>query len=102
MKTLDLIIRESREFVCEHWGPRNAGVTFYAPLTRVDGLTWIHPTWAKEYRWDEITAKATRIWRVSGSLWNPVGFSLIWREESTLLATQEGVGGLPVVAGRPL
>ena len=81
MKTMDRIIRESREFVCEHWGQGDASVVFYAPLTRVDGITWIHPAWAREASWGEITLRAARIWRVSGSLWNPVAFRLIWRSE---------------------
>jgi len=79
MKTMDVIIRESREFVCEHWGQGEASVVFYAPLTRIDGITWIHPAWAKEYTWAEITLRADRVWRVAGSLWNPIGFRLIWR-----------------------
>ncbi len=78
MKTLDIIIRESREFVCEHWGQGEAGVAFYAPLTRIDGITWIHPAWSKEYTWPEITQRADRVWRISGSFWNPVAFRLIW------------------------
>jgi len=83
MKTMDCIIRESREFVCERWGQGEASVAFYAPVTRIDGITWIHPAWAKEATWGEITARAARIWRVSGSLWHPVAFRLIWRGEST-------------------
>ena len=89
MKTMDHIIRESREFVCEHWGQGEACVVFYAPLTRIDGITWIHPAWAREGTWGEITARAARIWRVSGSLWNPVAFRLIWRGEPSMLATNE-------------
>lgn len=81
MKTLDLIIRESREFVCETWGKGEASVVFYAPLTRIDGITWIHPAWAREYTWKEITFRAARIWQISGSLWNPGTFRLIWRGE---------------------
>ena len=78
MKTLDIIILESREFVCEYWGQGEASVAFYAPLTRIDGITWIHPAWSKEYTWSEITSRADRVWRISGSFWNPVGFRLIW------------------------
>jgi|GEM_PF-1769447 len=91
MSTLDHLIRESREFVCEHWGAGEASVAFYAPLTRIDGVTWIHPAWAREYTWEEITGRATRIWRVSGSLWNPLAFRLIWRgAPSPLLLAAEG------------
>lgn len=91
MKTLDQLIRDSREFVCEQWGPNGASVAFYAPLTRLDGITWIHPAWAKEYPWMEITARATRIWRISGSLWNPGHFRLIWRGTAILpLVPQPG------------
>ena len=81
MKTLDLIIQESREFACEFWGKEGAGVVFYAPMTRIDGVTWIHPAWAREFTWPGITRRAARIWQVSGSLWNPGGFRLIWRGE---------------------
>lgn len=79
MKTLDAIIRESREFVCESWGIGDAKVFFYAPVTRFGGRTWIHPAWAREAAWPEITLRADRIWQVSGSLWNPGGFRLVWR-----------------------
>jgi len=89
MKTMDRIIQESREFVCEHWGQGEASVVFYAPLTRIDGITWIHPAWAKEYTWREITLRSARIWRVSGSLWNPVAFRLIWRGEPNFLSESE-------------
>lgn len=98
MKTMDRIIQESREFVCEHWGQGEASVVFYAPLTRIEGITWIHPAWAKEYAWDEITRRAARIWRVSGSLWNPVAFRLIWRGEPNFLSQGEPTlipGGQP-------
>jgi hypothetical protein len=95
MKTLDDIIRESREFVCEFWGKGEAGVTFYAPVTRIDGVTWIHPAWAREFTWEAVTQRAARIWQVSGSLWNPVGFRLIWRGEPLPIAP-----GSPADAGR--
>jgi hypothetical protein len=78
MKTFPNIIIETREFVCEEWGKDEETVTFYAPLTRVDGVVWIHPAWAREAPWAAITARADRIWRVSGSFWNPIGFRLIW------------------------
>jgi len=90
MKTLDRLIQESREFVCEQWGQGEASVAFYAPVTRMDGITWIHPAWAKESTWRDITLRADRIWRVSGSFWNPVGFRLIWRGEPALAPSLEG------------
>ena len=78
-KTLDRMIAESTEFVCERWGQGEAFVEFYAPLTRgTDGITWIHPAWARDYPWEEITARATCIWRVSGSLWNPGTLTLVF------------------------
>ena len=79
MKTSHSMIAESREFVCEEWGKGEETGRFYAPVTRVDGITWIHPAWARESTWGAITARAARIWRVSGSFWNPGGFRLIWR-----------------------
>ena len=91
MKTIDYIIQESREFVCEQWGKGEASVVFYAPVTRMYGITWIHPTWARECTWGEITARAARIWRVSGSLWNPVAFRLIWRETPDFSTPKEPV-----------
>jgi len=86
MKTLDETIRESREFVCEFWGQGEAGVALYAPLTRIDGVTWVHPAWAREFTWKAITQRAARIWQVSGSLWNPGSFRLIWRGEPPWIA----------------
>ncbi|MEI8235503.1 MAG: hypothetical protein WCH57_12580 [Verrucomicrobiota bacterium] len=93
MKTLDQLIRESREFVCESWGVGDANVLFYAPVTRFDGRTWIHPAWAREAAWSEITVRADRIWRVSGSLWNPLAFRLIWRGDAVLPVPAAGEGG---------
>ncbi len=77
-------------------GQGDASVVFYAPVTRIDGITWIHPAWAKEYTWAEITLRAARIWRISGSLWNPVAFRLIWRGEPNFFAENEP----PAVPGR--
>jgi hypothetical protein len=76
---MDRAIAESTEFVCEKWGVGNASVSWYAPVTRADGVTWVHPTWAREASWEEITKRATRIWKVTGSLWNPSGFRLVWQ-----------------------
>ena len=91
MKTFHRHICESREFICEEWGKADETVTFYAPLTRVDGKLWVHPAWAKEATWAAITSRADRIWRVSGSFWNPVAFRLIWN----------GHAGLPAGEMRP-
>ena len=66
---------------------------FYAPLTRIDGVTWIHPAWAREFTWEAVTQRAARIWQVSGSLWNPVGFRLIWRGEPLLIAPSQPAAG---------
>jgi len=94
MKTRDQIIRESREFVCESWGKGDASVLFYAPVTHEDGGTWIHPAWAREATWGEMTLRADRIWRVAGSFWNPIEFRLIWRAEPGLPLPQQGVAAL--------
>lgn len=76
MKTIDRLIAESTEFVCEKWV--TSGLCWYAPVTRWNGMTWVHPTWAKEVSWEEITRRATRIWEVHGSLWNPSGCRIVW------------------------
>jgi len=78
MSTLDKSIAASTEFACECWGHGDATVSFYAPITRENGMIWMHPTCAREFKWAEIQGRATAIWRVSGSLWNPRGFELIW------------------------
>ncbi len=68
------------EFVCETWGIGEMAIRRYAPLTRdASGALWIHPTLAKDMPWKEITARATRIWSASGSLWNPRSLRLIYR-----------------------
>jgi len=82
MKTLDRLIEASTEFVYEQWGRGEASLMFFAPVTRDAGTVWTHPTWAREYTWDEITRKATRIWRVRGSLWNAQEYSLVWTRDN--------------------
>lgn len=77
MITMDGLIAASREYVCERWGVGEAVVELYAPVTRLNGRVWIHPTWAKEMRQEEAKRCASRIWRVSGSLWNPASFKLV-------------------------
>jgi len=78
--TIDCIIAESTEFVCERWGQGEATVDRYAPLTRdAAGRVWIHPGWARDCSWEEMTARATSIWGISGSFWNVGGFVLIYR-----------------------
>lgn len=70
----------AKEYLCETWGAGEAAIHRYAPLTRdASGALWLHPTLAKEASWKEITARATRIWSASGSLWNPCSFRLIYR-----------------------
>ena len=81
IETRDRSIMASTEFVSESWGQGDATVVFYAPLTRENGMIWLHPAWAREYPWEEITRRATRIWKVTGSLWNPREFVLIWGME---------------------
>ena len=84
--TLDNLIASSTEFVCETWGQGEASVAFYAPITRDNGVTWLHPTWAREATWVDIRERATRIWRVRGSLWNPRGFVLMWSSDCEALS----------------
>lgn len=68
------------EFICETWGVGEMAIRRYAPITRdAAGALWIHPTLAKEMPWTAITARATRIWSASGSLWNPRCLRLIYR-----------------------
>jgi len=74
-------IAESTEFVCERWGKGEEWIAFYAPVTRLNGALWIHPTWMREYRWEDLVRRATRVWLISGSFWNPGGFRLIHRRE---------------------
>ena len=76
--TLDCLVAASTEFVCETWGQGEATLSRYAPVTREGATVWLHPTCAREATWAEITGRATRIWRVCGSLWNPRGFVLVW------------------------
>jgi hypothetical protein len=78
MKTVDELVQASTEFVCETWGAGEASITFYAPVTRWDGGVWIHAAWARDLPWCEVKTRATRIWSVRGSLWNPLAFKLIW------------------------
>lgn len=72
------VIPASTRFVCCRWGEEEAGVEFYAPVTCIDGALWIHPAWAREYTRQEIRRRATAIWKVSGSFWNPGVFRLIY------------------------
>ena len=76
--SLDQLIETSTEFVCEQWGQAEGTLTLFAPVTRIDGITWIHPAWARESTWAEMQQRATRIWCVRGSLWNPREYVLIW------------------------
>jgi len=75
-------IAASTEFVCEEWGRGEATVAFYAPVTRRGRALWIHPTWARTASWEEMKRRATRIWLIRGSLWNPREFTLIHTRES--------------------
>lgn len=76
---LDRMVAQSREFVCQRWGDHDAYVELYAPVTRWNGAFWIHATWARECPAAEIRARATRIWAISGSFWNPGVFRLLYR-----------------------
>ena len=78
--TLDQLIEASTEFVCERWGQGEAALTLYAPITRIDGTTWVHPGWAREATLSDMKLRATRIWNVRGSLWNPQEYVLIWEK----------------------
>ena len=80
METVNEIIAESTEFVCENWGQGELGITYFAPVTRDNGTTWVHATLAREGTLEEMRRRATRIWRVTGSLWNPTQYTLIWRK----------------------
>ena len=73
------IVSASTQFVCCRWGEEEAGVEFFAPVTRINGVFWIHPAWAREYPWPEIRQRASAIWRISGSFWNPGAFRLVHR-----------------------
>ncbi len=81
MSSTQELASASTEFVCETWGAGEASVTFYAPVTRCGGAVWIHAASARDLPWCEVERKATRVWQVSGSLWNPLAFRLIWSAE---------------------
>jgi len=76
---MDGEIAASREYVCEQWGSGEATVEFFAPVTRQNGRIWVHPTWAKQMTLEEAMRCADRIWRVTGSLWNPAAFQLVYQ-----------------------
>lgn len=78
----DREIAGSTEFVCEWWGRGEGVIAFYAPVTREKGAVWIHPTWARSTSWEEMTRRATRIWGIRGSLWNPRDFTLLYARET--------------------
>lgn len=78
--SFDAEIAASTEFVCECWGVGEETLERFAPVTRdADGTAWIHPTRARDCPRKEIAARATRIWRVSGSFWNVGTLTLIHR-----------------------
>ena len=79
MKTIDVIIAESTEFVFEEIGRGAMGkILRFAPVTRFDGCVWIHPTYAREATFDDMKTRASIIWRVT-SLWNTGTFKLAYK-----------------------
>ena len=88
MKTFHESVMDSTEFAAMRLGNGDKSVTFFAPITRIEGVTWIHPTYQREFTWDEAKKIASRIWIVSGSLWNPVAFRLVY---STDLASKTAI-----------
>lgn len=79
MHTTDGEISASREYVCEQWGSGEAVVELYAPVTRQGRRTWVHPTWARQMTLEQAKRCADRIWQVTGSLWNPTAFRLVYQ-----------------------
>lgn len=86
MKTFPEIIAESTEFVCAEmgFGTEDKKILRFAPVTRVDGKVWIHPTYAKESTLDEMRKCASIIWKVV-DFWNPGEFRLIHRMNPALV-----------------
>jgi hypothetical protein len=80
MKTINKIISESTDYVFEELGRGGkATILRFAPVTQLDGVVWIHPTYAKEATLDEMKRHASHIWRVT-SLWNPGQPKLVYTD----------------------
>ena len=78
MKTFPELIAESTEFVCSEmgFGQEDYKILRFAPVTRLDGMVWIHATHAREATLDEMRRRASIIWKVV-DFWNPGEWRLI-------------------------
>ncbi|HWL51729.1 MAG TPA: hypothetical protein VNQ90_04800 [Chthoniobacteraceae bacterium] len=69
----------SREFaVCRWYGKDDGYIEFFAPITRDQGVTWIHVSRAFDSTLESMKSQAARIYEVTGSLVSPKSFKLIY------------------------
>jgi len=69
----------SQEFALFRWHGKDDGfVEFFAPITRDNGITWIHISRAFDSTFESMKSQATRIYEVTGSLVSPKSFKLIY------------------------
>jgi len=80
-RTIDEIIETSTDYAALEIHKDGGFITLYAPMTSFDGRTWIHPTYAKDLSFEEVSRRAVRIWRIRGSFWNVSGLQLIWSRD---------------------
>ncbi|XHR29622.1 MAG: hypothetical protein ACFUZC_03500 [Chthoniobacteraceae bacterium] len=82
MKTISRIVAESTEFVFEEigYGP-SAKILRFAPVTRIDGIVWVHPTYARESTLAQMKGRASLLWQIT-SLWNPGPWRLVYQNAS--------------------
>ncbi len=80
-RTIDEIIETATDYAAQEIFKDGDSITLYAPITVIDGVTWIHPTHAKDLPFEEVSRRAVRIWKIRGSFWNIAGLRLIWSRE---------------------
>lgn len=84
----------STEFLCETWGSGEFSIRRYAPLVREpNGRRWVCPMLARDWSWAEVTDRATRIWAIQGSFWNPQAPRLIYQRATGLAPSSRAAYG---------